>query len=143
MCNQASTFTVCDFFFGVNSGTAVCYVGHGASTQQQLSCGKLEQSFTTSQILFPHLYLSSFPQSDLTLKPLCHHRLLSCCHHGNVNLISPPIRCELFLGRLKSPPSKKKSSRCLSVSPNTSFMSYQRYRYLPWSSTFPQNLTQV
>lgn len=82
--------------FGVNSGSAVYYVRHGASTQQQLWCRKLEHSFATSQILFPHLYLSSFPQSDLTLKPLCHHRLPSCCRHGNINLISPPSDVSYF-----------------------------------------------
>lgn len=127
--------------FGVDSSTGVCHIEHGGFTQQKLRCRKLEHSCTATQILFPHLYLSSFPQSDLTQKPLCHHPLPSCCRHGNVNLISPPIRCGLFLERLKSPSTQKKLS--LSVSANTSFMCYQRYRYLPWSSTFPQNLTQV
>lgn len=91
-----SQSVICIQVFGVNSGSTVCYFRHGASTQQQLWCGKLEHSFATSQILFQLLYLSPFPQSDLTLKPLCHHRLPSCCRHGNINLISPPSDASYF-----------------------------------------------
>lgn len=56
-----------------------------------------------------HTFISPLFRSLIfNSKPLRHHRLPSCCRHGNVNLISPPIRSELFLERLKSPTTQKK-----------------------------------